>query len=80
MTKALTDHANTVIKGAQDKLRLRKEGDKFKGGHKRKAINLRAGGLTGRTRIGATKGEAGSKTPNDEDAPPCRRGRDCDGR
>ena len=32
MTKALTDHANTVIKEAQDKLRLRKEGNKFKGG------------------------------------------------
>ena len=32
MTKALTDHADTVIKEAQDKLRLRKEGNKFKGG------------------------------------------------
>ena len=28
MTKALTDHANVVIKEAQDKLRLEKEGDK----------------------------------------------------
>ena len=32
MTKALTDHPDTVIKEAQDKLRLRKEGNKFKGG------------------------------------------------
>ena len=32
MTTALTDHADTVIKEAQDKLRLRKEGNKFKGG------------------------------------------------
>ena len=32
MTKALTDHADAVIKEAQDKLRLRKEGNNFKGG------------------------------------------------
>jgi len=32
MTKALTDHADAVIKEAQDKLRLRKEGRPPRGG------------------------------------------------
>ena len=67
MTKALTDHANVVIKEAQDKLRLEKEGDK--------------GGQTdGTDEDRGDQGRSGQQDTQQRGRPPCRRGRDCDGR
>ena len=57
MTQALTDHAKAVIKEAQDKLRLEKEGDK--------------GGQTGEAdEEGEDQGEGGQRDTQRRGRPP----------